>query len=148
MANGREEGQDRCGSDPKPLPERHNRVSVVDGTEIAELVENEAAFGSYVEHKFRELDRDGDGKLSVKELEPAIADIGAAIGLPAQGSSPDSDTIYYEVIEKSFMPCYLHLYHPFTCSVHVTIVDRFGLVGSRDQQIRGTRLRKRTVQLN
>jgi hypothetical protein len=34
----------------------------------------------------------------VKELEPAVADIGAALGLPAQGSSPDSDHIYSEVI--------------------------------------------------
>ncbi|CAA7403483.1 unnamed protein product [Spirodela intermedia] len=100
MANGREESQDRCRSEPKRLEEHHNPVIVVDGTDIAELVGNEAAFGSYVDHKFQELDRDGDGKLSVEELEPAIADIGAAIGLPAQGSSPDSDHIYYEVLNE------------------------------------------------
>ena len=86
MENGREETQ-----------EHHNPVTVVDGRDIAELVKNEAAFSRYVDHKFQELDRDGDGKLSVKELEPAIVDIGAAIGLPAKGTSPESDHIYYEV---------------------------------------------------
>jgi len=53
-----------------------------------------------VDHKFQELDRDRDGKLSVKELKPAVADIGAALGLPAQGSSPDSDHIYSEVLNE------------------------------------------------
>ncbi|KAF3434614.1 hypothetical protein FNV43_RR21699 [Rhamnella rubrinervis] len=63
-----------------------------------ELVGNKEVFSNYVEHKFQELDRDRDGKLSVKELHPAVADIGAALGLPAQGSSPDSDHIYSEVL--------------------------------------------------
>jgi hypothetical protein len=71
---------------------------VLDGSDIMELVGNEEVFSSFVDHKFQELDRDRDGKLSVKELEPAVADIGAALGLPAQGSSPDSDHIYSEVI--------------------------------------------------
>ncbi|XP_061368399.1 uncharacterized protein LOC133311375 [Gastrolobium bilobum] len=61
-----------------------------------ELVGNEQVFSNFVDNKFHELDRDRDGKLSVKELEPAVADIGAALGLPAQGTSPDSDHIYYE----------------------------------------------------
>ncbi|KAF2322624.1 hypothetical protein GH714_025075 [Hevea brasiliensis] len=65
-----------------------------------ELVENEEVFSSFVHHKFQELDRDGDGKLSVKELQPAVADIGSALGLPAQGSSPDSDHIYSEVLNE------------------------------------------------
>lgn len=70
---------------------------VVDGSEIEKLVEDKEAFSSYVEHKFEELDRDGDGKLSVRELQPVVADLGAALGLPAIGSSPDSDHIYTEV---------------------------------------------------
>ena len=70
---------------------------VLDGSDIMELVGNEEVFSSFVDHKFQELDRDRDGKLSLKELEPAVADIGAALGLPAQGSSPDSDHIYTEV---------------------------------------------------
>ncbi|KAJ0968718.1 hypothetical protein J5N97_021595 [Dioscorea zingiberensis] len=73
---------------------------VLDGSEIRELVENKEAFGSFIDHKFEELDRDHDGKLSVSELQPAVADIGAALGLPAQGSSPDSDHIYSEVLSE------------------------------------------------
>ncbi|MED6195874.1 hypothetical protein PIB30_042052 [Stylosanthes scabra] len=73
---------------------------VLDGSNIMELVGNEAVFSSFVDHKFQELDRDRDGKLSVKELQPAVADIGAALGLPAQGSSPDSDHIYSEVLNE------------------------------------------------
>ena len=70
---------------------------VLDGTEIRELVENKEAFTSFVEHKFQELDVNRDGKLSVEELQPAVADVGAALGLPVHGISPDSDHIYSEV---------------------------------------------------
>lgn len=70
---------------------------VLDGSNIMELVENEEVFAHFVDHKFEQLDHDRDGQLSVKELKPAVADIGAALGLPAQGSSPDSDHIYSEV---------------------------------------------------
>ncbi|KAK7312197.1 hypothetical protein VNO77_35883 [Canavalia gladiata] len=73
---------------------------VLDGSNIMELVGNEQVFNSFVEHKFQELDRDKDGKLSVKELQPAVADIGAALGLPAPGSNPDSDHIYSEVLNE------------------------------------------------
>ncbi|XP_058098818.1 uncharacterized protein LOC131243461 [Magnolia sinica] len=73
---------------------------VLDGSDIKGLVENEEVFENFVDHKFKELDRDGDGKLSVKELHPAVADIGAALGLPAKGSSPDSDHIYKEVLNE------------------------------------------------
>ncbi|KAK6946395.1 hypothetical protein RJ641_013939 [Dillenia turbinata] len=73
---------------------------VIDGSDIMELVENKQVFADFVDHKFQELDKDSDGKLSVKELEPAVADIGAAIGLPALGSSPDSDHIYSEVLNE------------------------------------------------
>ncbi|KAG0503048.1 hypothetical protein HPP92_003120 [Vanilla planifolia] len=74
--------------------------AVVDGTRIRELVEDKEAFSSYVEHKFEELDRDCDGKLSMRELQPAVEDIGAALGLPAVGSSPSSDYIYDEVLNE------------------------------------------------
>ncbi|KAI0500820.1 hypothetical protein KFK09_019037 [Dendrobium nobile] len=79
---------------------KSTRKLVVDGTEIEKLVEDKEAFSSYVEHKFEELDRDHDGKLSVRELQPVVADIGAALGLPAVGSSPDSDHIYTEVLSE------------------------------------------------
>lgn len=79
---------------------KSNRKVVVDGTEIEKLVKDKEAFSSYVEHKFEELDQDHDGKLSVRELQPVVADIGAALGLPAVGSSPDSDHIYTEVLSE------------------------------------------------
>ncbi|KAG0498833.1 hypothetical protein HPP92_003524 [Vanilla planifolia] len=80
--------------------EKERRWAVVDGTRIRELVEDKEAFSSYVEHKFEELDRDCDGKLSMRELQPAVEDIGAALGLPAVGSSPSSDYIYDEVLNE------------------------------------------------
>ncbi|GAV60296.1 EF_hand_4 domain-containing protein [Cephalotus follicularis] len=82
------------------MKKRDQQVEVLDGSDIMELVENKEVFSSFVDHKFQELDRDNDGKLSVKELQPAVADIGAAIGLPAQGSSPHSDHIYSEVLQE------------------------------------------------
>lgn len=73
---------------------------VVDGTEIRELVGDREAFGMFAESKFRELDADGDGRLSVRELQPAVAGIGAALGLPAQGSDPNADHIYSEAMSE------------------------------------------------
>jgi hypothetical protein len=70
---------------------------VVDGSGIRDLVEDREAFGMFADTKFDQLDADGDGRLSARELEPAVADIGAALGLPAQGSSPNADHIYSEV---------------------------------------------------
>ncbi|KAL6558615.1 hypothetical protein OROMI_018965 [Orobanche minor] len=69
---------------------------VMDGSDIMELVENDKVFSNFVDHKFQELDADHDGKLSLRELQPAVHDIGAALGLPAHGASPDSDHIYSE----------------------------------------------------
>lgn len=82
---------------------KEENVFVVDGSEIEEMVGNEKVFSSYVDHKFQELDVDGDGKLSIQELQPAVADIGAALGLPPHGSSPDSDQIYSHV--RSYFTC-------------------------------------------
>lgn len=82
---------------------------VLDGSNIMELVGNEQVFSSFVDHKFQELDRDRDGKLSVKELQPAVADIGAALGLPAHGTNPDSDHIYSEVSFYSLFSLFLSL---------------------------------------
>ncbi|OEL20826.1 hypothetical protein BAE44_0018155 [Dichanthelium oligosanthes] len=87
----------------QPQQVRRNRngvVQVLDGSEIQALVENEEAFAKFVDDRFRKLDADGDGRLSVKELQPAVADIGAAIGLPARGSSRQADHIYAEVLNE------------------------------------------------
>ncbi|KAH9617717.1 hypothetical protein KSS87_017406 [Heliosperma pusillum] len=73
---------------------------VMDGSDLKELVENKQVFSLYVDNKFKELDIDNDGKLSVNELEPAIAHIGLALGLPPQGSSSHSDHIYSQVLNE------------------------------------------------
>ncbi|XP_057788524.1 uncharacterized protein LOC131005526 [Salvia miltiorrhiza] len=73
---------------------------VMDGSDIMELVENDKVFSNFVDHKFQELDADCDGKLSLNELQPAVDDIGAALGLPAHGASPESDHIYSEVLNE------------------------------------------------
>ncbi|XP_010555248.1 PREDICTED: uncharacterized protein LOC104824783 [Tarenaya hassleriana] len=80
--------------------QQQQQQQVLDGSDIVELVENEKVFDQYVDRKFKQLDRDEDGRLSVTELQPAVADIGAALGLPAHGSNPDSDNIYSEVLSE------------------------------------------------
>ncbi|KAI5402342.1 uncharacterized protein LOC127087324 [Lathyrus oleraceus] len=82
------------------MNQMRNGAQVLDGSNIMELVGNEQGFSNYVDSKFHQLDKDRDGKLSLKELEPAVADIGAALGLPAQGTTPDSDHIYYQVLNE------------------------------------------------
>ncbi|KAG6413462.1 hypothetical protein SASPL_126173 [Salvia splendens] len=76
------------------------KSEVMDGSDIKELVENDNVFSNFVHHKFQQLDSDCDGKLSLKELQPAVQHIGAALGLPAQGASPQSDHIYSEVLNE------------------------------------------------
>uniref|UniRef100_A0A6N2MDT4 EF-hand domain-containing protein n=1 Tax=Salix viminalis TaxID=40686 RepID=A0A6N2MDT4_SALVM len=88
------------GTSTEEIRKSGENGQVLDGSDIMELVGNEEVFGIFVDNKFQELDKDRDGKLSLKELEPAVADIGAALGLPAQGSSPDSDHIYSEVLSE------------------------------------------------
>ncbi|KAG8095419.1 hypothetical protein GUJ93_ZPchr0012g19722 [Zizania palustris] len=79
---------------------RRNGEVVVDGLEIRQLVENkEAPFGKFVDQKFRLLDADGNGRLSLRELEQAVADIGAANGLPDRVSSAQADNISEEIQE-------------------------------------------------
>ncbi|ERN18735.1 uncharacterized protein LOC18447103 isoform X2 [Amborella trichopoda] len=77
-----------------------NVEAVMDGSKIRDLVESDEVFNKFVERKFEELDHNRDGKLSPQDLRPALTDIGAALGLPAQGSSPDSDHIYDEVLSE------------------------------------------------
>jgi len=86
------EGEGQGGGRP-----RDREKVVVDGSEIRELMEDREAFGMLVDSKFRQLDADGHGMLSVSELRPAVEDIGAALGLPAEGASPNTDHIYSEV---------------------------------------------------
>ncbi|GLJ13681.1 hypothetical protein SUGI_0218090 [Cryptomeria japonica] len=74
--------------------------TVVDGSEIRQLVENKETFQRFVDEKFCELDKDKSGNLNVEELQPIVSNIGKALGLPSRGSSPDSDHIYEEVTKE------------------------------------------------
>ncbi|KAL5985948.1 hypothetical protein ACLOJK_027938 [Asimina triloba] len=115
---------------------------VLDGSDIKGLVENEEAFTQFVDHKFKELDVDGDGKLSVRELQPAVVDIGAALGLPAKGSSPDSDHIYDEVPTPPPPPPPLSLSLSLSlsrfysiASIQILLLDLISNVGIRNKSV-------------
>ncbi|XVF67859.1 hypothetical protein PTKIN_Ptkin10aG0155700 [Pterospermum kingtungense] len=82
----------------QPITSTSNSSSLQEQTSNYKLlVEKEEVFNSFVDHKFKELDKDSDVQLCVKDLQPTVADIGAALGLPAQGSSPH---IYSEVLNE------------------------------------------------
>ncbi|KAL5217320.1 hypothetical protein ABZP36_018004 [Zizania latifolia] len=97
---GRRRRKARGGGGAEEEEEKKGEKVVVDGSEIRELVEDREAFGMFAESKFREFDGDGDGRLSVRELQPAVEGIGAALGLPARGSSPNADHIYSEAMSE------------------------------------------------
>lgn len=80
-----------------------NSGMVFDGSKLQEFVEDDEAFAKYVDERFEALDKDHNGRLSPKELRPAVAAIGAALGLPSQGSSPDADIIYDQVLNEYFI---------------------------------------------
>ena len=65
--------------------------------EIAAEAQAAAADEGELRDTFAVFDADGDGRLSVRELRPAVADIGAALGVPAEGASPNTDHICSEV---------------------------------------------------
>ncbi|XP_051132983.1 uncharacterized protein LOC127252722 isoform X2 [Andrographis paniculata] len=79
---------------------KEKSATVMDGSDLKKLVENDNVLTNFVDHKFQELDADRDGQLSVKELQPAVADIGAALGLPPKGNSSEADHIYTEVLNE------------------------------------------------
>lgn len=74
-----------------------------DGSKLEEFVQNNEAFAKYVDERFEALDKDHNGRLSPQELRPAVAAIGVALGLPSQGSSPDADIIYDQVLNEYFI---------------------------------------------
>lgn len=57
-------------------------VSVLDGAAIKTLLEDEDEFAMVAENLFEELDTDESGKLSSKELRPALLQLGVEQGVP------------------------------------------------------------------
>ncbi|KAH7280645.1 hypothetical protein KP509_36G007300 [Ceratopteris richardii] len=75
-------------------------IEVMDGSRIKALVNDTRAFASYVDAKFCTLDKSKNGRLSREELMPIALAVGNALGLPPQGSSPNADHIYDEVLSE------------------------------------------------
>lgn len=67
-------------------------VAVLDGSVITTLLEDEDEFAMLAENLFTELDTDESGKLSKKELRPAIVQLGVEQGVP-----PVTGVIFHSV---------------------------------------------------
>jgi hypothetical protein len=73
-------------------------IMVMDGKSLKAFVENDESWTTFVNQKFAALDKSHTGKLTRTELQPAVAAVGNAIGLPPMGESAETDHIYDEVI--------------------------------------------------
>jgi hypothetical protein len=76
----------------------------MDGKSLKAFVENDKSWKAYVDEKFATLDKSHTGKLTHTELQPAIAAVGNALGLPPMGESPETDHIYTEVSDLTPSP--------------------------------------------
>jgi hypothetical protein len=72
----------------------------MDGKSLKAFVENDKSWKAYVDEKFATLDKSHTGKLTHTELQPAIAAVGNALGLPPMGESPETDHIYTEMFSE------------------------------------------------
>ncbi|KAG0574347.1 hypothetical protein KC19_VG255700 [Ceratodon purpureus] len=75
-------------------------VSVLDGATIKTLLEDEDDFAMLAESLFEELDTDESGKLSSKELRPAILQLGVEQGVPPAAATPEADALVTKLITK------------------------------------------------
>lgn len=57
-------------------------ISVLDGSVIRDLLEDEDEFAMLAEVLFTKFDADGNGKLSRSELRPVILQLGVGMGVP------------------------------------------------------------------
>jgi hypothetical protein len=73
-------------------------IMVMDGKSLKAFVENDESWATFVNLKFAALDKSHTGKLTHTELQPAVAAVGNALGLPPMGESAETDHIYDEVI--------------------------------------------------
>ena len=69
----------------------------MDGKALKAFVENDQTWSKFVDEKFASLDKNHTGTLTHSDMEPAIAGVGKALGLPPMGSDPETDHIYTEV---------------------------------------------------
>lgn len=69
----------------------------MDGKSLKQFVENDQTWSKFVNERFAMLNKSHTGKLTHTELEPAIAGVGSALGLPPLGTDAETDHIYTEV---------------------------------------------------
>jgi hypothetical protein len=72
-------------------------ATVMDGKALKAFVENDQTWSKFVDEKFAALDKNHSGTLTQGDMEPAIAGVGKALGLPPMGTDPETDHIYTEV---------------------------------------------------
>lgn len=72
-------------------------ATVMDGKALKAFVENDQTWSKFVDEKFASLDKNHSGTLTHSDMEPAIAGVGKALGLPPMGADPETDHIYTEV---------------------------------------------------
>jgi hypothetical protein len=72
-------------------------ATIMDGKSLKQFVENDQTWSKFVNERFAMLNKSHTGKLTHTELEPAIAGVGSALGLPPMGTDAETDHIYTEV---------------------------------------------------
>ncbi|XP_024358334.1 uncharacterized protein [Physcomitrium patens] len=75
-------------------------VSVLDGSAIKALLEDEDDFAMVAEDLFEKLDTDESGKLSSKELRPAIMQLGVEQGVPPAAATTEAEELVTKLINK------------------------------------------------
>ncbi|XP_031482811.1 uncharacterized protein LOC116252525 isoform X2 [Nymphaea colorata] len=75
-------------------------VSVLDGSIIRMLLEDEDDFAMLAENLFTELDRDDTGKLCKSETRNALAQMGVEMGVPSPSVNAKSDDLLDDILRK------------------------------------------------
>ncbi|BBN19673.1 hypothetical protein MPTK1_8g12640 [Marchantia polymorpha subsp. ruderalis] len=75
-------------------------VSVLDGSTIRALLDDEDEFAMVAENLFTDLDVDESGKLNRSELRPAVLQLGLEQGVPPPSAKPEADELITKLLQK------------------------------------------------
>lgn len=75
-------------------------LSVLDGSTIKALLDDEDEFAMLAESLFEELDTDESGKLNRSELGPAVMQLGLEQGVPPPAAQPEADELITKLLAK------------------------------------------------
>ncbi|KAL2609130.1 hypothetical protein R1flu_027703 [Riccia fluitans] len=75
-------------------------VSVLDGSTIKTLLDDEDEFAMLAENLFTALDSDDSGKLNRSELRPAVLQLGLEQGVPPPSAKPEADELITKILQK------------------------------------------------